>query len=131
MKKPFNGQFTPVSEVLEAIHLDLVGPFQTLLVGGCQYFLTIVNQFSGFKAIKFLKHKLETLLKLEEFALWAENQTGKKIKRLIFNNGGEFKSIFFEEFCREKGIIQHFAPAYTPQNNGMAEHSNRAILDKA
>jgi hypothetical protein len=75
VKKPFKGKFALTSSVLEAIHLDLVGPFQTCSVSGCQYFLTIVDQHTGFKAIKLLKHKSETFRKLEEWIIWAENQT--------------------------------------------------------
>jgi transposase InsO family protein len=90
-----------------------------------------VDQFSGFKTIKFLKHKSETLNMFEELVVWAENQMGKKIKTVISDKGGEFKSIFSDKFCHQQGISQHFAPAYTPQNNGMAERANRAILDKA
>jgi transposase InsO family protein len=93
-------------------------------VSGFQYFLTIVDQFSGFKVVKLLKHKSETLMMLEEFVPWAESQTGHKIKRIVSDNGGEFKNMFFEEFCRERGISHNFAPAYTPQDNGMAERAN-------
>jgi transposase InsO family protein len=131
VKTPFKGTFNLASSVLEAIHLDLFGPFQTCSVTGCQFFLTIVDQFSGFKTIKLLKHKSETLTKFEEFTSWANNQLGKKIKRIISDNGGEFTSIFFQEFCRVRGIIHNFLPAYTPQNNGMAERANRSIIDKA
>jgi len=130
-KRPFSGKFAPTTEVLEAIHLDLVGPFQTHSVSGCQFFLTIVDQFSGFKCIKLLKHKSETLNKFEDFVVWAENQTEKKIKTVISDNGGEFKNIHFEDLCRKRGITHHFSPAYTPQNNGVAERSNRSIIDKA
>jgi transposase InsO family protein len=63
--------------------------------------------------------------------LWAKNQTGKTLKRVISNNGGEFKNLFFEDFCQRRGIVQQFAPAYTPQDNGVAEQFNHAILDKA
>lgn len=99
VKKPFSGKFTPTSSVLEAIHLDLVGPFQTCSVTGCQYFLTIVDQHSRFKSVKLLHHKSETLNKIEEYVAWAENQTGQTVKRIISDNGGEFKNIYFEEFC--------------------------------
>jgi hypothetical protein len=131
IKSPFKGKFTPVNEPLEAVHLDLIGPFQTRSVTGCRFFLTIVDQFTGYKTIKLLKHKSETLTRFEEFVALAENQTGKKVKQLVSDNGGEFKSIFFEEFCHETGIIHNFLPAYTPQNNGMAERANRSIIDKA
>jgi hypothetical protein len=46
-KLPFKGKFSSFSENLEALHLDLVGPFQTRSVSDCWYFLTIVDQFSG------------------------------------------------------------------------------------
>jgi hypothetical protein len=78
-----------------------------------------------------MRHKSETLNKFEDFVLWAENQTGKSLKRVISDNVGEFKNLFFEDFCRRRGVVQQFAPAYTPQNNVMAERSNCAILDKA
>jgi transposase InsO family protein len=131
VKLPFKGKFAPTSQVLEAIHLDLVGSLPTRSVGGAQYFLTIVDQFSGFKTIKLLKHKSETLNKFKEFVIWSENQTGHKMKRIISDNGGEFKNLFFEDFCRNRGISHQFSPPYTPENNGMAERSNQAILDKA
>jgi hypothetical protein len=78
----------------------LVGPFQTRSVSDCWYFLTIVDQFSGWKLIKLLKYKSETLSGLEKFVAWAENQTGKKVKQIISDNGGEFKSIF-------GGVLSH------------------------
>jgi transposase InsO family protein len=131
IKLPFKGQFAPTYEVLKTLHLDLVGPFQTRLIGGAQYFLTIVDQHSGFKTIKLLQHKSETLTKFEDFVSWGENQTGKTLKRVISDNGGEFKNIFFEDFCRRRGVIQQLSPPYTPQNNGVAERSNQAILEKA
>jgi transposase InsO family protein len=123
-KKPFKGKFTSTSLVLEAVHLDLVGPFQTRLEGGAQYFLTIVNQHSGFKSVKMLQHKSETLTKFEDWVAWAENQTSQRLKKIISDNGGEFKNLFFEDFCRRRGISQQFSPAYTPENNGMSERSN-------
>jgi hypothetical protein len=55
VKVPFKGKFAPTLHVLEAVHLDLVGPFQTRSVGGAQYFLTIVDQHSGFKTIKLMR----------------------------------------------------------------------------
>ena len=130
-KNPFKGKFSPTSEVLEAVHLDLVGPFQTISEGGAQYFLTIVNQHSGFKSVKMLQHKSETLSQFEDWVAWAENQTSRHLKRVISDNGGEFKNLFFKDFCRKRGISQQFLLAYTPENNGISEQSNRAILDKA
>ena len=78
-----------------------------------------------------MRHKSETFEKFEEFVIWAENQTNKTLKKFISENGGEFKNLLFKEFCWRRGISQHFAPAFTPENKGMAERSNCAIFDKS
>ncbi|KAG8480295.1 hypothetical protein CXB51_024758 [Gossypium anomalum] len=59
-----------------------------------------------------------------------ENQTGKKIKRLRTDNGGEYKSDPFFDVCQEYGIVRHFTVRDTPQQNGVAERMNRTLLEK-
>ena len=51
---PFSSKFKAVTEVLEAVHMDLVGPFPVQSMAGSLYFLTLINQFSRFKTVKFL-----------------------------------------------------------------------------
>lgn len=45
-----------------------------------------------------------------------ENQTDKKIKMLSTDNGLEYCSKEFEEFCKSKGIARHRIVAYTNAN---------------
>ncbi|KAM1649747.1 hypothetical protein ACFXTN_002536 [Malus domestica] len=59
-----------------------------------------------------------------------ENQTGKKIKVLRSDNGGEYTSDPFLKVCREEGIVKHFTVRDTPQQNGVAERLNRTLLEK-
>ncbi|KAG8480151.1 hypothetical protein CXB51_024883 [Gossypium anomalum] len=56
--------------------------------------------------------------------------TGKKIKRLRTNNGGEYKSDPFFDVCQEYGIVRHFTVRDTSQQNGVAERMNRTLLEK-
>ena len=58
-----------------------------------------------------------------------ENQTGRKIKRLRTDNGLELCSEPFNDFCKENGIARHRTVAGTPQQNGLSERFNRAILE--
>jgi transposase InsO family protein len=51
-----------------------------------------------------MKTKDEVFSKFQEFKALFENQTGKKIKVLRFDNGGEYTSKDFDAFCREAGI---------------------------
>ncbi|KAH0645930.1 hypothetical protein KY284_033814 [Solanum tuberosum] len=59
-----------------------------------------------------------------------ETQSGKKIKCLRTNNGGEYKNDLFQKNCEENGIVRHFTVRNTPQQNGVAERMNRTLLEK-
>ncbi|KAM1046410.1 hypothetical protein ACFX13_026491 [Malus domestica] len=59
-----------------------------------------------------------------------ENQTGRKIKILRSDNGGEYTSDHFFKVCKEEGIVRHFSVRGTPQQNGVAERLNRTLLEK-
>jgi transposase InsO family protein len=60
-----------------------------------------------------------------------ENQTGKKIKTAVSNNGGEFVNEAFDDYFRDKGIEARCSAPYSPQQNPFAEHSNQVIIEKA
>ena len=113
-KIPYNGSFTKATRVLETVHLDTVGPLSITSVGGSTYFLTIVDQYSGFKVVKFMKNKSETYQKFVDFIKTAKNQTEVKLKNIISDNGTEFKNANFSNYCKEFGVFHHFSPAYTP-----------------
>lgn len=60
-----------------------------------------------------------------------EKQTERKIKRLRTDNGLEFYSGEFNQFCRHEGIQRHLTVPYTPRQNGVAERMNRTLLERA
>jgi transposase InsO family protein len=60
-----------------------------------------------------------------------ENQTGKKIIVLRSNNGGEYTSKEFMDFCAREGIRREFIVPYSPQPNGVVERKNGAIVGAA
>ena len=60
-----------------------------------------------------------------------ENQTGKKNKILRNDNGTEYESNEFNDYCREVGIQRKTTIVYTPEQNGVAERKNRIILEAA
>jgi len=80
--------------------------------------------------VYFLKHKDEALFTFKEWKLLIENQTGKKIKRLRTNNGLEFCSNEFNDFCKKEGISRHLTIPRTLQQNEVAERMNRTILER-
>ena len=78
-----------------------------------------------------MKQKSETFSKFQEFKALVEKQTRKYICILRTNNGGEFESQHFEDFCKEEGIKRQFTVPYNPQQNGVAERKNRTICEAA
>jgi transposase InsO family protein len=59
-----------------------------------------------------------------------ENLTGRKIKVLRLDNGGEYTSKDFNNFCIEAVIKREFRVPYNPQQNGVAERKNRTIIEE-
>eukprot|EP00253_Pinus_taeda_P018317 PITA_18317 len=58
-------------------------------------------------------------------------KTKKKIKVLRTDNGGDFCSKEFEEFCKKSGIARHRTTPYTPQKNGVEERMNKTLMERA
>jgi transposase InsO family protein len=60
-----------------------------------------------------------------------ENEMDSKIKCLRSDNGGEFISKEFMDYCRRHGIKKKFSIARTPQQNEVVERKNRTIQEMA
>ena len=58
-----------------------------------------------------------------------KTETGRSVKTLRTNRGGEFCLNEFIKFFEEKGIRKQLTAAYTPQQNGVAKRKNRTILN--
>ena len=102
------------SGILDLIHFDVCGPMSTLSLSGHEYYVTFIDDFSRKTWIYFLKTKGEVFARFKKFKALVENQTGKKIKALRSDNGGEFTSNKFRDFCRQEVIRrQKFVP-YNP-----------------
>ena len=60
-----------------------------------------------------------------------ENETYMKIKLLRLDNGGDFNSNEFNEFCEIQDIKRQFSVAKTPQQNDVVERKNRTVQEAA
>jgi transposase InsO family protein len=114
---------------LELIHLDVCGPMTIASLNGYLYYVLFIDDHSRKTWIYFLKNKDEVLAKFQEFKAQVENQTERKIKVLRSNNGGEYTSKEFSNFCIETGIKREFIVPYNPQQNGVVETKNRTIIE--
>ena len=131
-KTPFpKEQATRATEILEIVHSDVCGPMQENSLGGNRYFVTFIDDKSRYTAVYFMKTKDQVLEKFKEYEAMVTNATGKKIKILRSDNGGEYTSKEFVDYLKEKGIQHQLSVPRTPQQNGVAERMNRTIQETA
>ena len=62
-----------------------------------------------------MKTKDEVFSRFQEFKALVENQTGKKIRVLRSDNGGEYTSKEFMDFYAGEGIRRELTVPYNPQ----------------
>ncbi|KAE9006838.1 hypothetical protein PR001_g17108 [Phytophthora rubi] len=58
-----------------------------------------------------------------------ENATGRNIKRIRANKGGEYTGQLFKEYLSKQGIRREKTVPYTPQQNGLAEGMDRSLVE--
>ncbi|KAK4383314.1 Retrovirus-related Pol polyprotein from transposon TNT 1-94 [Sesamum angolense] len=128
-KKPFVGQSKLANDLLDLIHTDVCGPLNTQARGGFSYFITFTDDHSRYGYVYLMRYKSEAFVRFKEFRLEIENQTGRKIKTLRSDRGGEYLTGEFIDYLKENGIVSQWTPPGTPQLNGVAERRNRTLLD--
>lgn len=126
----FNRSHHKTKAILDYVHSDLWVPDKHQSLGGARYFLSLVDDYSRRVWVYVLKHKSEAFNKFKEWKILVENQTEKKIKKLRTDNGLEFCSNEFNQFCKSHGIARHLTVPGTPQQNGLVERMNRTLLNK-
>jgi transposase InsO family protein len=90
-----------------------------------RFVLIFVDDFSRFTWIYFLRKKSEVFQHLKDFKALVESQSGKKIKVLRTDNGGEYVNNKIQNIFHEVGIqLQHTVP-YTPHQNGFVEQKKQ------
>ena len=69
------------SHCLELFHVDLIGPIRTESLGGKRYIMVIVDDFSRYTWVEFLREKSEACEKLEILCKKLQNEKGLLLSR--------------------------------------------------
>jgi transposase InsO family protein len=115
---------------LELIHSDICGPMEYSF-GGCRYFIFFIDDYTRMTWVYFLKAKSEAFEKSVNFQHVVENETREKVASLRTDNGGEFTSTKFNNYCQNNGIKRQLKNSYTPQQNGVTKRMNRTLMGMA
>eukprot|EP00253_Pinus_taeda_P019853 PITA_19853 len=96
-----------------------------------RYYVIFIDDYSCKCWIYFMQKKDQTFTKFYEFKALVEKELGKKIEALRSDNGGEYISQEFKDFCAVEGIKRELTAPHNPQLNGVAERKNRTIIGVA
>ncbi|GKA47881.1 retrovirus-related pol polyprotein from transposon TNT 1-94 [Tanacetum coccineum] len=116
---------------LHLLHMNLCGPMRIASINGKRYVLVIVDDYSRYTWVLFLRSKDESPEEIKTFL--------KKITVLLqapviivrTDNGTEFKNQVLQEYFNSVGISHQASSVRTPQQNGVVERRNRTLVEAA
>lgn len=100
------------TRTIERVYTDVVGPMTTALLCGAKYFVTLIEEYSGYSMVRVMKNKVETKGFVREMILEAENVFNGtigtlylKVKWLWSDEGVEYIAGTCIEWLRACGTI--------------------------
>nr|GEZ13470.1 retrovirus-related Pol polyprotein from transposon TNT 1-94 [Tanacetum cinerariifolium] len=118
-------------EKLYLLHMDLCGPMRVESVNGKKYILVIVDDYSRFTWVKFLRSKDEAPDFIIKFLKMIQVRLKVLVRRIQTDNGTEFVNQTLCEYYEEVGISHETSVAHSPQQNGVVERRNRTLIEAA
>ncbi|KAJ9552638.1 hypothetical protein OSB04_016683 [Centaurea solstitialis] len=116
---------------LQLIHMDLCGPMRVQSLNGKKYVLVMVDDYSRYTWVKFLRSKDEApeiiISVLKEVQVNLQSQ----VQKIRSDHGTEFKNKVLGGYLESVGIKHTFAAVRTPQQNGVVERRNRTLVEAA
>ncbi|GKC25974.1 retrovirus-related pol polyprotein from transposon TNT 1-94 [Tanacetum coccineum] len=118
-------------EVLHTLHMDLCGPMRVQSIKGKKYILVIVDDYSRFTWVKFLRSKDETPEFVTNFLKQIQVGLNKIVRYIRTDNGTEFVNQVMSKYYEGVGIFHQKSVLRTPQQNGVVERRNRTLVEAA
>ncbi|GJZ26003.1 retrovirus-related pol polyprotein from transposon TNT 1-94 [Tanacetum coccineum] len=118
-------------EVLNTLHMDLCGPMRVQTINGKKYILVIVDDYSRFTWVKFLRSKDETPEVVIKFLKQIQVGLNKTVRNIRTDNGTEFVNKDLTDYYERVGIFHQKTVPRTPQQNGVVERRNRTLVEAA
>ncbi|SCZ94522.1 BZ3500_MvSof-1268-A1-R1_Chr12-2g03958 [Microbotryum saponariae] len=116
------------AERLGLVHSDVLS-FPTPSLTGKRYLVTFLDDHSRKLWAYAIDHKSDVFPTFQTWLAEVELETNARLRILRTDNGGEYRSNAFTEFCKSKGIRRQYSIPYTPQQNGRAERVNLSIVE--
>ncbi|GJR33458.1 retrovirus-related pol polyprotein from transposon TNT 1-94 [Tanacetum coccineum] len=103
------------TKILNTLHMDLCGPMRVESINGKKYILVVVDDYTRFGWVRFLRTKDETPEVIKKFIILTQRALNATVQYLRTDNGTEFVNKTLIEFCESVGITHNTSVPRTPQ----------------
>nr|GEX87626.1 hypothetical protein [Tanacetum cinerariifolium] len=116
-------------EVLNTLHMDLCRPMRVQTINGKKYILIIVDDYTRFTWVKFLRSKDETPEVVIKFLKQIQVGLNKTVRFIRTDNGTEFVNHDLTHYYESVGIFHQKSVPRTPQQNDVVERRNQTLVE--
>ncbi|GJS87733.1 retrovirus-related pol polyprotein from transposon TNT 1-94 [Tanacetum coccineum] len=120
-----------IMEVLHTLYMDLCGPMRVQSINENKYILVIVDDYSRFTWVKFLRSKDETPEFVIKFLKQIQVGLNKTVRYIRTDNGTLFVNQVLTELYESVGIFYQKSVSRTPQQNDIVERQNCTLVEAA
>ncbi|GJZ85581.1 retrovirus-related pol polyprotein from transposon TNT 1-94 [Tanacetum coccineum] len=106
-------------------------PIRVQTINGKKYILVIVDDYSRFTWVKFLRSKDETSEVVIKFLKQIQVGLNKTVRYIRTDNGTKFVNKDLTEYYERVSIFHQKTVPRTPQQNGIVERWNRTLVEAA
>nr|GFC02817.1 retrovirus-related Pol polyprotein from transposon TNT 1-94 [Tanacetum cinerariifolium] len=116
---------------LHLLHMDLCGLMRIASINGKRYILMIVDNYSRYTWVHFLRSKDKVPAVIITFLKRITVLLQSPVIIIRTNNGTEFKNQVLKVYFNSVGISHQMSSVRTPQQNGVVERRNRTLVEAA
>ncbi|GKD85013.1 retrovirus-related pol polyprotein from transposon TNT 1-94 [Tanacetum coccineum] len=120
-----------IQEKLNLLHMDLCKPMRIQSINERKYILIIVNDYSRFMWVKFLRSKNAVLEVVIKFLKMIQVSLNVIVRNIRTDNGTKFVNKTLKDYYEDVGISHQTSVARTPQKNGVVKIWNRTLVEAA
>nr|GEU32018.1 retrovirus-related Pol polyprotein from transposon TNT 1-94 [Tanacetum cinerariifolium] len=113
---------------LQLLHIDLCSPMRIASINEKRYVLVIVDDYSRYTWVHFLRSKDEAPEVIKTFLKRITILLQSPVIIIRTDNGTEFKNQVLKEYFDSVGISHQVSSVRTSQQNGLLEQRNRTAL---
>ncbi|GJS22200.1 retrovirus-related pol polyprotein from transposon TNT 1-94 [Tanacetum coccineum] len=116
-------------EKLYLLHMDLCGQMRVASINGKRYILVIIDDYSRFTWVRFLRIKDEAPEAIIKCIKNIQVRLNATVRNVRTDNGTEFVNQTLREFYENVGISHQTSVAHTPQQNNVVERRNHTLVE--